>query len=448
MSRQERARGAAGTGNPARSAVRSRLPIWVPALVTGSLSVPVALALATVDGPRWAWPGDVDSARSVLQAIATAVMSATVLTFTLTLLVVQLASQQFSPRLLREFGRDPVVKHVLAILAVAFAMALTVLSTIDAEEAVPRLAVLAVFMSGLASFAAVLVLVGHLVRELRVDTMMVGVHDETTAAIRTFYPPRGAEIRDGSHLALDDRSGRIVTSVRSGFVRRTDVERVVDVAARVDVTVRIDVRAGDHVVRRTPLATVWPHSGAVESLDDEIREAIHLGYERTMDQDVAFGFRRLEDIAIKAMSPSINDPVTAVHAVGYMSDLLVLLTERRLGSTLHCDGDGRPRVIAPDRDLWYYLELACGQLRRVAGHEPTVLGALLRMLRDLAVACETDQERALVAEAVRRIEVAADPEMRPHDRDAMDDLARRVRAAAGGDLAGAYHDRSGETRSV
>ena len=97
---------------------------------------------------------------------------------------------------------------------------------------------------------------------------------------------------------------------------------------------------------------------------------VELGYERTVEQDAAFGFRQLEDIAVKALSPGINDPVTAAHAIGYMADFLVQVLGCRLGPTVHEDSDGVDRAIVPDRDIAYYIDLCCGQVRRYGRQEP------------------------------------------------------------------------------
>jgi uncharacterized membrane protein len=376
------------------------------------------------------------------------------LTFTLTVVAIQLASQQFSPRLLREFARDPVTKRVLAVLTGTFVFAVTVMTTLDSEEALPRLALTIAYALVLASFASVLAFITHLMRELRVDTMMVNVHAESLAAMNAFYPPYGSSSDDGQSLGLDDRAGTQVVARSSGFVQRTDVRGLVTAAKRLDVVVRVEVRPGDHVVRGAPVATVWAqHGGSVAGEDaelagDEVRAAIVLGYERTIDQDAAFGVRQLEDIAVKAMSPSINDPVTAAHATGHMADLLVRLLECRLGPTLHRDGEGVSRAIVPDRDLPYYLDLTCGQLRRFGSSEPTLLQALMRMLRDVANACRDDEQRKHVAEAAALVVDALDDDAAPYDREVVEDMMRRVQLALAGDRRGAYADRAGETRSM
>jgi len=440
------------------SAERSRGPLWSWPALSAAAAIVSALGLGQVrPAPGSAlgalWYGDVASAASLLQVVGTAVMTATTLTFSLTIFALQLASQQFSPRLLREFTREPVTKRVLAILVGTFVFALTALRALRSDQPVPTLAVLGGYLLGLVSVGALVGFVAHMVRALRVDTMMLRVHDETNRAIERFYLPYGDQsVRSGEELDLDAGRGRTVAVRSSGFVQTTDVERLVDCAREHDALVRVEVRAGDHVVAGSPVATVWargePAREVEEHMAEAVRAALLLSYERTLDQDAAFGFRQLEDIAVKAMSPGINDPVTAATAVGHMADLLVQLTDRRLGPTLHEDPDGVGRVIVPDRDLRYYLELACGQLRRFAAAEPTVLMALLRMLRDTAAACRDDDQREEIARSAHLVASARSPDLHPTDAEAVQDMCARVERALAGDVREAYRDRAGETRSI
>ncbi|WP_158853436.1 DUF2254 domain-containing protein [Saccharothrix deserti] len=439
-----------------RSAERSGTPLWLwPAVggVTGLacalLSVPVRL-----DRPHplaWLqWPGGPDSATAFLQSLATSVITVTGLTFTLIIVALQLASQQFSPRLLREFMRDRLIKLVLAVLVSAFVFAITALRYVGREESVPDLTMLIASGASLAVLIAILVFITHIARVLRVDTMMRAVHDETDRAIGAFYPEYGDPRPRPSEDLRVDGPGEQVRADTSGFVRFVDVDALLRTARTSDTLIELEVRPGDHVVRGTPLASVWSRrNGAVDlpTVEAGVRKGVVLKYERTVEQDAAFGFRQLTDIAVKALSPGINDPVTAIHAIGHMSDLLVKIAGRRLGGTLHEDDRRVGRVVVPDRDLTYYLDLACGQIRRYGRREPTVLNALLRMLRDVAAAARDDDQRAAIGAQVDLVTGEMPSSLSRYDVDAVEDMARRVRQTLAGDVRSAYRDRSGETRS-
>ncbi|MGH9151390.1 MAG: DUF2254 domain-containing protein [Acidimicrobiales bacterium] len=440
------------------SAERSRTRLWVWPAASAAAGFGGALSLARIrpSEDSWlasVWPADVASSASVLQATATSVMTATALTFSVTVVALQLASQQFSPRLLREFGRDPATKAVLTVLAASFIFSITTLSQLSEARRVPIVAVMVGFALGAASLGAILGFITHVVKVVRVDTMMLVVHDETNAAISRFYPPYGeAGVRSPAEVDVDESTGVGIAATRGGFVQMTAVDELVRAARDHDALVRLEVRAGDHVVEGTPLATAFPvepgHGRDLDATAEAVRSAVLIGYERTMDQDTGFGLRQLEDVAVKAMSPSVNDPVTAAHAVGHMAGILVRLAGCRLGPTLHVDHDGVGRAIVPDRDLRYYLDLACGQLRRFARAEPSVLMALLAMLRDVAVACRDEPQRDEVRRAAALVVEQMADAVLELDADAVRDMRRRVELALAGDVREAYHDRVGETRST
>jgi uncharacterized membrane protein len=434
-----------------RSAARSTSPLWAWPAAAGAAGAVSSLLLGLVEpsGGFLAslWPSDTSAAGSLLQLVATGAVTVTTLTFSITIVALQLASQQFSPRLMRDFVRDPVTKRVLSTLAATFVFGVTGLRGINESQPVPTLVLLVAALLGIASFGALLVFISHMVRMLRVDTMMTRVHTDARHAIEQFYAAYGdQEQRSPDELDLDASTGTMVPADGSGFVEVVDVGTLVRSARRHDGVVRVQVRPGDQVTHGTPIATVW--GAASGELADAVRAAVVLNNERTIDQDAAFGFRQLEDIAVKAMSPSVNDPVTAATAVGHMADLLVRLVGRRLGATLHEDEDGVGRAIVPDRDLRYYLDLSCGQLARFGSDEPTVLMSLLRLLRDVAVACRDDEQRAEVVRAADLVVDELSSERNEVDTAAVHDHRDRVTAALEGRIEAAFADRAGETRSM
>ncbi|MGY1834495.1 DUF2254 domain-containing protein [Blastococcus sp. SYSU DS0510] len=432
------------------SAARSQAPLWVWPAASAVMAAAAGWALGMVE-PRGGflaalWPADTSAAGTLLQLVATAAVTIATLTFSITIVALQLASQQFSPRLLRDFVRDGVTKRVLSVLTATFVFAVTGLRGINSSQPVPTLVCLVAALLGIACVGGLLAFISHMVRMLRVDTMMTRVHDDARRAIETFYGPyTGHGQRSPDELDLETSAGRLVSADRSGFVEVVDTDTLVDAARDHDAVVRVEVRPGDMITMGSPIATTW---GGGEDLGDAVRAAVVLNNERTIDQDAAFGFRQLEDIAVKAMSPSINDPVTAATAIGHMGDLLVRLTGRHLGPTLHADGDGVGRAIVPDRDIRYYLDLTCGQVARFGGSEPTLITALLRMLRDVAVVCRDDEQRAEVERAADLVAGELSPDWSRPDADGVRLHRDQVTAALDGRIADAFADRAGETRSM
>lgn len=434
-----------------------RSSLWAPAGAAGLVSFALALVLVRfrTGDPGWlgqiTWPGDQTSASTLLQVIAVSSITVTSLTFSLVVVALQLASQQFSPRLLREFARDLIIQGVLAVLIATFVFALTTLRATSSELPLPAASLFVAFALGVMAIAALVAFLAHIVRTLRVDTMMVTVHSSAGSALDRFYAPYDdPPPRPDRPLRELTTDSNVVTARRSGFLRTVDVERLVAAASDTGTFVVLLVRPGDHVTMGSPIARWGPSTddAGAGQLSDAVYRSLEVGYERTLEQDLAFGFRQLSDIAVKALSPSINDPATAAHAVGFMADLLVRVVDRSLGPGLHFDGSGEPRLVVPDRDLRYYLDLACGLVRRFGRREPIALVALLGMLRDVAAAARDDDQRAEIDRQVGLILDEASGDLIDDDKDVVCDMARRVRDALDGAVEDAYADRSGETRST
>ncbi|MBT1676685.1 DUF2254 domain-containing protein [Curtobacterium aurantiacum] len=434
-----------------RESARAALWFWPSVWAAAALVTTLLLLAVPPTWTGWHWPGGQDSAAVLLQVVASSVMAAVTVTFSLTIVALQLSSQQFSPRLLREFARDRVTQVVLAILLSTFVSAVTCVLGIG-DRSLPALALALVFVLGIASAGALIAFVGHIVRSLRIDSLMRAVHVETAAMIASTYGSGRASGRERGHPEADPTvPGRApdcdVRAAHTGFVRRVHAEELARTAQREGLVVQLRVMPGDHVTVGSPIARVWGADAPVVA-PDAVQRAVEVGYERTMEQDIAYGFRQLTDIAVKAVSPAINDPVTAVHAIGYCADLLVRLERVVEGSRALGDRTEALRVVVLDRDLRYWLDLVCGPVRRYGSSEPIVLGGLLRMLRDCAAAQEhAEQGKELLRQADLVLEQAS-TDLATVDLDALVDLHGRVRAAAQGDLDAAYDDRAGETRSA
>ena len=439
-----------------RISVKSlRASMWFWPMTAALVALVLTLVLLPIRVPAergsWLWPGDAEGASTLVQLVGTAVMTAATLTFSLTVVALQLASQQFSPRLLREFARDPVTQAVLAVMLSTFVAALTAMRGIQADEPLPVAVILLVYVLGIASAGALLGFVGHLVRSLRVDTMMVAVHREASRTISQTYPDYGDTSKKPRPGLEQHTDGALFGASQSGFVREIRPGLLVDVAAEHDLLVRLDVRPGDHVLAGAPLGIVWGKGArpeAVESVSRRAAGAIEIDVERTLDQDVAFGLRQLTDIAVKAISPGINDPVTAATALAHSADLLTRLQSRQLGTQAHSDEEGNVRVLTPDRDHRYYLDLVCAPVRRYGTREPIVLSAVLRLLRDCARTARDDDQRQEIRRQRDLVLAEIGEEVLPEDRESINDLAERVEQVLGGEVGRGYRDRAGETRSL
>ncbi|WP_227008332.1 DUF2254 domain-containing protein [Pseudarthrobacter sp. AB1] len=393
------------------------LPVLAVALAVG-LGTAVPALDAAVDGklPESVtvvlFSGGPEAARAVLQAISGSLITVTSLTFSLTVVTLQLASSQFSPRLLRTFTSDRFVHGTLALFLAAFAFALTVLRSVRGEGSgsspfVPEISVTVAFVLAIGSVIGLVLFLAHLTREIRVETMMRRVNVETQETIdRVFPADRSLPVPD----PVPAEGKILINSTSSGFLTSVDKGALKRAAEDAGAVIRIDREPGSSLVAGVPFATAWPvqpgttlTSSARERLTEAVNAAVATGFERTNVQDVGFGFRQLVDVAARALSPGINDPTTAVHVIGHLSVLLCRLAERNPGPEQLTDDRGRVRVVVSLPELEDLLDMAMNQPRQYGAADPAVAGRLLGLLRELTWCDRKDKYRMAVREHLGRM---------------------------------------------
>ena len=381
-----------------------------------------------------AFQGSAEDARSLLIVVSSTMITVTGLVFALTIVALQIASGQYSPRLLRNFMRDRGTQLVLSIFVGAFAYSTAGLYTVgvqgSAKEAfVPRLAVSGSLALALASVGVLIYFIHHLAHSIQIDTIMSQVEREARSVIDDVYPqrPRYGEAEEMCPEPPMEAVG--LPSARSGYVQAVDPDLLVRAAVRHDLVIVLAKQVGDHVVAGTPIAWAWRRSAGppppgTDLLREAVDDAVQVGFERTMVQDVGFGIRRLVDIANKALSPAVNDPYTGVQAVHHLSVVLCRLAGLRLGDWTVHDDQGELRAAVPRPKFADYLRLGTAQIRRYGAAEPALTRALIVLLRDVGASSATEDRRQA---CVRHIHLVIDDARRataqPADVEAIADEA-------------------------
>jgi uncharacterized membrane protein len=346
---------------------------------------------------RFAFQGTADDARALLIAVTSTVVTVMALVLGLTVVALQLSSTQFSPRLLRNFIRDRPNQVALSVFSAAFVYSAAGLYTVGVAagartEAYPRLAVTGALILLFATLAMVVYFADHLAHSIQIDAITKRVE------VSTLLVARG-RLGTAEHTTPAPPEWAVpLPSLHSGYVQKVHPEELLPLASRHRVTLRLAPRVGEHVVAGTTIGWVWrsnqddpaPDRAAFAAVVDA---AVRIGFERTLEQDAAFGIRQLVDVACKALSPAVNDPYTAIQSIDHMSVIFCALAARPLGDYLLVDDSSGGAVVIPGRRFGDYLSTMCGLVRRYGSKEPTVSVALLRLLSQCAGIVGDDADR-------------------------------------------------------
>jgi uncharacterized membrane protein len=411
--------------HPWREAVRS---LWfLPSVfIVAALASGYGLSRIEIsDGGRFEsliFQGSPSAARELLTVVSGTMITVTGLVFVLTVVALQIASTQFSPRLLRSFLQDPGTRLVLSVFVATFAYSLGGLFTVgqvgdDGVAFVPRLAVTGSLILALLSVGMLVYYIQHITNSIRIDTVMLGIRRVTAQAIRReFARPVPTPSRGVSEPPVPEANALTITSDKSGYVQEIDVEALAAIARSVDGTLRLRVQTGHHVVAGTPLGWVWPAPVTGQmTLNTAINGAVVRAHERTVDHDVGFGIRQLVDVALRAIAPSVNDPYTAVQAIQHLAVLFVDLALVSTDDHQVWDED-LLRLYVPVPGFELFLDLVCSNLRGTAADRPRVMVELLRLLETVSVVgtCEARrheiarQVEIVVSDCERRIGLESD----------------------------------------
>jgi uncharacterized membrane protein len=362
----------------------TKYALWVVPFIAIVLELVLTKLLHGLDamlGWRLAGLG-VPGAQAMLQAIITLTLSFVVFTFGSLLVAIQVASGQLTPRIIATtLLRDNVVKYTVGLFVFTFLFAVSAVDQI--ETTVHQLVILVAASLGLISIAAFLYLIDYAARLLRPITILARVGEDGLAVIESVYPQpsQGPSTPHASRQKLGPPD-RIITHVgRSQIILAVDVQSLVDEARKTDTIIEFIPAVGDFIAKDEPLFALY---GAVAAIDENtLHTAVSLGTERTLEQDPTFAFRIIVDIGLKALSPAINDPTTAVLAIDQLHRLLRKVGNRHLRTDEISDGSGQLRVILRTPNWEDFVYLTFTELRRCGADSLQVVRRLRAMIENL-----------------------------------------------------------------
>ncbi|MDQ0752611.1 putative membrane protein [Streptomyces africanus] len=349
-------------------------------------------------------------AKAVVSAVGSAMMTFIGVVFSISLVAVQMASGQFTPRVVRLFVRSRITKATFAVFLATFVLTLLVLTSFDTADdpravtTVPLVqSVLTLGMVALSLLLFVLY-VNTTLRLMRISHVIARIATESFRVAASMPVPTGGQ--PGADAArLGSATAWVPHEGRAGVLRDVHITRLVRVARKHGVVLRLIPRIGDFVVPGTPVLAV--HGGPAPSRR-ALRYTISVGVERTYHQDLGFGLRQLSDIALRALSSAINDPTTAVQALDRIVQFLAALSRRPLDAALHRDRGGTVRLVQPVPGWTELVDLGFTEVRGCAVGSPQVSRRMLAGLDDLLLLVPPERRepllrhRALLRQAVDR----------------------------------------------
>lgn len=421
---------------------------FIPSLMAAA-AVAAALGMVALDQRvtaewlkswGWAYSGGAQGATAVLQIIGGSMITIAGVVFSLTLVALSLASSQFGSRLLRNFMRDTMTQVVLGTFVATFLYCLLVLRTIRrAEELlfVPHLSVTLGVVLAMANMAVLIYFIHHVAVSIQADEIVSRVGAELVDGIDRMFPEQtsrgaaraAADPADAGFPAQFDQEARPIPGDSDGYVQIVDTNALVLLARRENVVLRMERRPGHYVVRGAPLVMAWPPDRVTDRLAARVNSAFVFGNQRTAAEDVEFAVQELVEIAVRALSPGINDPFTAIVCVDRLGSALCHLARRDMPSPYRLDEEGTLRVIASPSTFAGIVDGALNQIRQSARNSAAVTVRLLEVIAVVGTATE-DPERRRVLRRHAEMLVRSARETLPETQDVLAAEARHAVVAA------------------
>lgn len=384
---------------------------FVPTLM---VAVSIALAFCTIaldEGDTewftkfgWTYTRGADGARAILSTIAGSMISVATTAFSIVIVALQLASGQFGPRLLSNFMRDIGNQVVLGTFIATFMYCLLVLRTINAgedSEFVPHISVTFGVGLALASIAVLIYFIHHAATSIQAQQVIAQVGHDLDETIDRLFPKKiGRGVPEHTRRIEEDipadydRESCPIRATDSGYIQAVDDEELMKVAKENDLLIRLNHRPGNFVVRLSELVMVWPGERVNKKLTQKLNDAFSLGKQRTQQQDVEFSVNQLVEIAVRALSPGINDPFTAIQCVDQLGAALCHLAEKDIPSPYRYDDDKKLRLIAKPVTFEGMTDAAFNQIRQYGQSSVAVTIRLLETIKVIAAHTHNNENRA------------------------------------------------------
>lgn len=356
---------------------------------------------------------DIEAIRSLLGTIAGAMITVTSIAFSSTIVALTLASSQFGPRLIRNFMMDTGTQIVLGSFISNFLFCILVFCAISFDKPYafqPGLTIIIAIVMTCLSVGILIYFIHHVAKSIQADVVIDDVYQELQRSIENLFPSED-EQEKSKFMPLtnvpkfrDSIYHKNVLAIHSGYAETIDHDELTTLARRNDAVIECKIAAGRFVVRGTILAVVYSDKSLKSDISDDVRQYIGLGAYRTPVQDPEFAVHQLVEIALRALSPGINDPYTAVTCIDKINSVLCGLTKRQFPYKYHFDEDGTLRIVCKALVFNNVATAAVNQIRQQACNNVAVTIRLLESLQTLATFAQTNEQEHFILSQTKMIE--------------------------------------------
>ncbi len=388
--------------------------------------------------PTWIRTGNADAERQVLIAIAAAVITVVGVVFSITILALTLASQQFGPRMMRNFVRDVGNQVTLGVFVGTFVYAVLVLGCISSLSPtfVPYLSTSVAEALLLVDLGILIYFIHHIAKSIQLPEVIAGIAKDMTESIDAEFPQRASEPLDPAHehegktvpelLQLIEERGAQIPSLVSGYIQYVGYSQLISIATRTDAVIRLEHRPGHFLAEGRPLAMVFPR-GAAPEVARALSKAHVTGPHRTLVQDPVFAIDQLVEIAIRALSAAVNDTFTALTCIDWLAAGLSRVSGRVLDEGVYRDHTGRVRLIEFDPSYARMVNRAFDKIRQSARGNPAVLIRLIDSLGSIMLDTTTESQRSILRrQADMVLRLAEETVSEPNDLEEIRFRYRRI----------------------
>ncbi|MCL6261314.1 DUF2254 domain-containing protein [Aquiflexum sp. TKW24L] len=390
---------------------------WFVPVIIIILSILLSIGLVYLDGlidisqdgiARLFLVNSSDSARTILSTISGAMMGVAGTVFSITLVALTLASSQFGPRLIKNFMYVRLNQVVLGSYVSTYLYCLLVLNAVKAGDDytfIPSISILVAIVAAITNIVLLIVFIHRIATSIQADHVISDISDFISKQVQTLFPEKMGEEKESEanmdiSKVISAYSQRIsIKCSKSGYLQYIDGENLVEIISKNDSLLDIFHRPGSHLVEGIEIGTLYTTSIWEEEELEKINKQLVIGKTKTSQQDLEYSVHQMVEIAVRALSPGVNDPYTALACIDNLTATMSYLAQAKFPSKYRYDEEGNLRVIADVIDFEGVLDAAFNQIRQFSEGSPAVIIRLMEALITIGGFTNERHKKAVVKHA-------------------------------------------------